>query len=126
MALVAMVAIGMGLVMLIMAQVPISHAEAIRRAEAFIVRNGYTDLPPANDLREWMPEERETRRREEWPAARRGTLSRTAAGVGQVKDTIVVSFPCKKDPTKTGVVAMDIKGQRLQVVNPKAERHLLP
>jgi hypothetical protein len=56
------------------------EAKAVRLAEEFIARNGYTDLPPDRDglsyeTVEWGPNDEETLRR------RRDTLGRKAYGV---------------------------------------------
>jgi hypothetical protein len=56
------------------------EAKAVRLAEEFIARNGYTDLPPARDRLsyenvEWGPNDEEMLRR------RRDTLARRAYGV---------------------------------------------
>lgn len=56
------------------------EAKAVRLAEEFVARNGYTDLPPDRDALsyetvEWGPNDEETLRR------RRDTLGRKAYGV---------------------------------------------
>jgi hypothetical protein len=59
----------------------ISAADAVRIAERFVVLNGYTDLPAADDLAQLTPESLELRGdRSWWLEERRNTLERSAYG----------------------------------------------
>jgi hypothetical protein len=117
--LMLLVALAAAAAMLVRALMPISDAEAMRRAEAFIVLNGYTDLPPAKDPAELTPESFERTTRDQWLAHRRDTLERAAAGVSREPDgTIQVWFREKRKHQgfqEVRVVRMDSRGEQMQM-----------
>jgi hypothetical protein len=60
---------------------PLSETEAIRLAEAFVINNGYTNLPPVKDLSKLAYESLDFTNPNEALNARRNTLERKAYGV---------------------------------------------
>lgn len=106
-------------------------AAAVRVAECFVIRNGYTDLPPAADNSELTPEYIGPGTDEEGMELRRDSLERTAFGYAKVSDGWLVVFRSKYKAEYAGAVpdyeewlkthgravSMDAYGGRLRVVH---------
>jgi hypothetical protein len=103
---------------------PISESEAIRLAEDFIIRNGYTDLPPDPDRRKLTAEpvvlastvDEELRLRHD-------TLERKADGAYGGAGGWMVYFRYKNDkldPDWRRTVVMDARGRHIRIMHQDA------
>lgn len=106
-------------------------ADAVRLAECFIIKNGYTDLPPTEDKSELTPEAVWAGTDDYGMRMRRDSLERTAfgylKGFRYPDDWLVVfrikykaeyaGFPGYEESLKTRgrVVSMDAYGRKLRV-----------
>src|SRR5262245_19757345 len=92
---------------------PISAMEAVAAAEAFVVVNGYTDLPGATEISELTTEPIEWFAPEEWLLHRHNTVEHCAYGYsrGRRRDSMgwtVVFRHAGDGPSDTGrAVTMD-------------------
>lgn len=99
----------------------LARAQAVRAAEAFVVANGYTDLPPMSDTSklsfesiEWSSDRKEILKQ------RRNSLERKAYGFlsssrGKPGWTVVFRYKNSRN-TRTGrAVTMDLDGKNKRV-----------
>ena len=100
---------------------PISGAEATRLAEEFIVRNGYTDLPPdrtREPTREVISFSSDI---EEEFRLRHDTLERRAESAYRIGDGWWVAFRYKDrlgvNPDVRRAVAMDAQGKKMHMIH---------
>ena len=99
-----------------------SEEEVVKIAENFIIENGYTDLPPASDLKKIVFESVEwTDNIEEILKTRRNSLQKKAYGIlkgrsGKTEGFTVVFLYVDKSEKKIGrAVTMDLYGTNIRV-----------
>ena len=103
---------------------PISESEAIRRAEQFVARNGYTDLPADRSRLNAEPVVLSSGTEEEELKLRHDTLERKADGAFGDAGGWVVYFRYKQrgtlDPENRRAVVMGPKGDHIHIMHQDA------